>query len=58
MKPDTRINDISGTPNSNGSYRVTADVSDSNNQEYFITFNVQPGPNGMQITDHYTIKPH
>jgi hypothetical protein len=55
----TQVNSISSAvPNANGTYRVTADVTGDDGQEYFITFTVQSGPFGMQITDHYSIKPH
>jgi hypothetical protein len=38
-------------------YRVTADVQTSTG-EYYVTFTVQQGPGGLQITDRYSIKPH
>jgi len=37
-------------------YKVTADVTTSSG-EYYITFMLQPGTGGLQITDHYAIKP-
>jgi hypothetical protein len=37
-------------------YTVTADVQTSTG-EYYTTFTVIQGPIGLQITDHYTIKP-
>ena len=37
-------------------YRVTADMR-SGGAEYYETFTVEPGPGGLQITDHYWIKP-
>jgi hypothetical protein len=37
-------------------YTVTADVQTSTG-EYYITFTLAPGPGGLQITDHYSIKP-
>lgn len=37
-------------------YTVTADVQTSSG-EYYTTFTVEQGPIGLQITDHYTIKP-
>ncbi len=58
LQPGTIVNDVSATPNADGTYRVTADVVDPNNQEYFITFVVAPGAYGMRITSHYSIKPH
>lgn len=36
-------------------YKVTADVTTSTG-EYYITFTVEPGPGGLQITDHFAIK--
>ncbi|MGC1382126.1 MAG: hypothetical protein WA814_14015, partial [Candidatus Baltobacteraceae bacterium] len=38
-------------------YEVTADVQTPEG-EYYVTFTLQQGPGGLQITDHYTIKPH
>ncbi len=37
-------------------YQVTAAVQ-SGGSEYYVTFTVGPGTNGLAITDHYTIKP-
>ncbi len=37
-------------------YRVMADMR-SSGTEYYETFTVEPGPGGLQITDHYWIKP-
>jgi len=37
-------------------YKVTADVQTSTG-EYYITFTLQQGSGGLQITDHYSIKP-
>jgi hypothetical protein len=37
-------------------YQVTADVQTASG-EYYTTFMVEDGPTGLQITDHYTIKP-
>lgn len=37
-------------------YQVTADVQTTNG-EYYVTFTVEAGPSGLQITDHYSIKP-
>jgi len=58
LQSGTIVNDVSATPNADGTYRVTADVVDPDNQEYFITFAVAPGAYGMRITSHYSIKPH
>ena len=38
-------------------YQVTAAVQ-SGGGEYYVTFTVGPGANGLVITDHYTVKPH
>jgi len=37
-------------------YQVTADVQ-ATSGEYYVTFTVESGPAGLQITDHYSIKP-
>lgn len=37
-------------------YQVTADVQTTSG-EYYVTFTVESGPSGLQITDHYSIKP-
>jgi len=37
-------------------YRVGADVQTSSG-EYYVTFTVEAGPAGLQISDHYTVKP-
>jgi hypothetical protein len=37
-------------------YRVTADVLTTSG-EYYETFTVEDGPSGLQITEHYAIKP-
>jgi hypothetical protein len=37
-------------------YKVSADVQTSTG-EYYITFTLQQGTGGLQITDHYAIKP-
>ena len=55
MDSNARI--ISVRPESAGSqYKVSADVQTSTG-EYFITFTLQQGTGGLQITDHYAIKP-
>jgi hypothetical protein len=35
-------------------YKVSADVQTSSG-EYYITFSLEQGPGGLQITDHYAI---
>lgn len=56
MNASAHINSIESTKNANGSYTVTADVTTASG-EYFSTFTVEHTPFGMQITDHYTIRP-
>jgi hypothetical protein len=56
MNGDAQIESIRSTPQSNSNYLVTADVK-SGGVEYYATFTVAPGPGGLQITDHYYIKP-
>ncbi len=36
-------------------YKVTADV-ETTSGEYYVTFTLEPGPTGLQITEHYAIK--
>jgi hypothetical protein len=55
MSPSAKIQNISSDKNSDGSYKVTADVTTPKG-EYFETFRVENGPYGYQISDHYTIK--
>ena len=54
--PGAKITSINTTKNDDGSYKVTADIQ-TQSGEYFETFKVENGPNGMQISDHYAIKP-
>ena len=56
MNGEAQIESIRSSPQSNSSYLVTADVK-SGRVEYYATFTVAPGPGGLQITDHYWIKP-
>ena len=54
MSSDARV--LSVHPVQSGSqYHVTADVKASTG-EYYVTFTLQPGPGGLQIIDHYSIK--
>ena len=55
MDPTSRILSIRPENSGNQQYKVTADVQTSTG-EYFITFRLQPGPGGLQITDHFAIK--
>lgn len=57
MTASAHVNSVDAAKNADGSYTVTADVTTPSG-EYFSTFTVEPGPFGMQIGDHYTIKPH
>jgi hypothetical protein len=55
MDANSRI--VSVRPQADGSqYKVSADVQTST-REYYITFTLQQGTGGLQITDHYAIKP-
>jgi hypothetical protein len=56
MSGEAEIESIRSTPGSNSGYQVNADVK-SGGVEYYGTFTVVPGPSGLQITDHYWIKP-
>ncbi len=56
MNGEAQIESVRSTPGSNSGYQVTADVK-SGGVEYYGTFTVVPGPSGLQITDHYWIKP-
>jgi hypothetical protein len=56
LNGETQIESVRSTPQSNSNYLVTADVK-SGGVEYYATFTVAPGPGGLQITDHYYIKP-
>jgi hypothetical protein len=56
MSGEAQIGSIRSTPQGNSNYLVTADVK-SGGVEYYATFTVAPGPGGLQITDHYWIKP-
>lgn len=55
MDTSARIESIRSA-NLGTEYKVTADVQ-TNNGEYYVTFTLAPGPAGLQITDHYAIKP-
>ncbi len=56
MGPGAKITSINAVKNADGTYKVTADIQ-TQSGEYFETFTVENGPNGMQISDHYAIKP-
>ena len=56
MSPAAKVNSVTSTKNSDGSFKVSADIQTPTG-EYFETFTVQTGANGLQITDHTAIKP-
>lgn len=56
MNSGARIASIRTAAGGAQQYTVTADVQTSSG-EYYTTFTVEQGPIGLQITDHYTIKP-
>ncbi len=56
MTAGSRVAAIRSTAIGAQQYRVTADVQ-TGSGEYYVTFTVAPGPGGLQITDHYAIKP-
>lgn len=55
MDASSHVESVRSSRLSKQRYKVTADVQTSSG-EYFITFTVEPGPGGLQITDHYSIK--
>jgi hypothetical protein len=56
MTSGSRIETIRAANVGPQQYHVTADVETASG-EYFATFTVEQGPIGLQITDHYAIKP-
>lgn len=56
MSPDAKVTSVTSTKNGDGSFKVSADIQTPTG-EYFETFTVQTGSNGLQITDHTAIKP-
>jgi hypothetical protein len=56
MNADSHIESIRSANVGAQQYRVTADVQ-TGSGEYYVTFTVEQGPAGLQITDHYAIKP-
>jgi hypothetical protein len=54
MNPDSRIVALHSVQTGT-QYRVTADVRSSTG-EYYVTFTLEPGAGGLQITDHYSIR--
>lgn len=56
LNSSTAVESVRSEALSGARYRVTADVR-SGGTEYYETFMVETGPGGLQITDHYWIKP-
>jgi hypothetical protein len=56
MTSDSHIESIRSASVGSQQYQVTADIQTSSG-EYYVTFTVGEGPMGLQITDHYSIKP-
>jgi hypothetical protein len=56
MGTSARIESIHSASVGAAQYKVTADVQ-TDTGEYYVTFTLEPGPTGLQITDHYAIKP-
>ncbi|MDE2481894.1 MAG: hypothetical protein KGN02_06860 [bacterium] len=55
MSAAARVSGVQSTKNADGSFKVTADIATPTG-EYFETFKVEPGPQGLQISDHFAIK--
>jgi hypothetical protein len=56
MTSDSHIESVRSANVGAQQYQVTADVQTTSG-EYYVTFTVEQGPTGLQITDHYSIKP-
>lgn len=56
MTGDSRIESLRSASVGSKQYQVTADVQTATG-EYYVTFTLEQGPIGLQITDHYSIKP-
>jgi hypothetical protein len=56
MNAGSRIQSIHSANVGAEQYKVTADVQ-TGSGEYYVTFTLEAGPGGLQITDHYAIKP-
>jgi hypothetical protein len=56
MNGNARIESIRSANVGPQRYQVTADIQTSGG-EYYVTFTVEQGPSGLQIVDHYSIKP-
>jgi hypothetical protein len=55
MDSSARVVSLHSSAAGGEQYKVTADVQTSTG-EYYVTFAVEPGSGGLQITDHYAIK--
>ncbi|MBV8727152.1 MAG: hypothetical protein JO233_05145 [Candidatus Eremiobacteraeota bacterium] len=55
LSPTSHINSVRATPNSDGTYKVEAEVAASNGT-YFVTFQVRSTQGAYYITEHYAIK--
>jgi hypothetical protein len=56
MNAGSHIESIRSASVGTKQYKVTADVQ-TESGEYYVTFTLEPGPTGLQITEHYSIKP-
>ncbi len=56
MNGNAHIESIRSTSLGPQRYHVTADIETSGG-EYYVTFTVEQGASGLQIVDHYAIKP-
>jgi len=55
MSSGSHISSIRSASVGPDTYKVTADVETASG-EYYVTFTLEPGPAGLEITDHYAIK--
>lgn len=55
MDSSARVLSVHSSGAGGSQYKVTADVQTSTG-EYYVTFALEPGTGGLQITDHYAIK--
>ncbi len=56
MNQQAQIQSLRSAKVGSQQYQVTADVQTTSG-EYYVTFTVESSPSGLQITDHYSIKP-
>lgn len=57
LNTESRIESIHSAAIGPQRYRVSADIVQTNGVEYYETFTVEQSAGGLQITDHYVIKP-